>query len=210
MRTIHEVDHEDIEGIYDEKDAEHHSLPNPAEINVGENDRASTCRFLSIICLSFTILIGLAVGLGVGLTVRDNGETFENAGSVTGNSASDIKRRIKLERYLVKHGVTAEEYLNDASSPQSRALDFLAYEDQQKLAEPSGDLTSKRGYSFLTRYVMTVFFYAMDGDNWNFDLLFLSKHDTCLWYSVFPPPVGQLGVICNKDTNEITGFSFSK
>ena len=209
MQTIEE----DVEGLQDlqlEDVDVQHSLPKPEEVYNEPKKAASKWRLFSGICIVILLIITI-VGFSVGLSKEGNGSnTIENAGSATRYSASNKKRRIRLQRYLVNNGVNDEEEFLDPSSPQSLALDFLAFEDKLKPSAPSGDLTSKEGYSLLTRYVMTVFYYAMDGENWNFDLLFLSDHDTCLWYSVFEPPIGQLGVICNDKTNEITGFSFSK
>lgn len=184
-----------------------HSLPFPEEL---ETPRKSgfVCWFWIIL---FVVLAsGTAVGLVFGLRSGNNNESeIQNAGSAR-DSASDEKRRIRLQRYLVNNEVNTGEEFEDPVSPQSLALDFLAFQDEQRLSAPLGDLRSREGYSLLTRYIMTLFFYQMDGPNWNFDLMFLSDFDTCYWYSIFKPPIGQLGVICNENTNEITGFSFSE
>ena len=57
---------------------------------------------------------------------------------------------------------------------------------------------------------MMLFYYAMNGSQWSYDLLFLTEHDTCEWYELFPQPIEQVGVLCNPSTNVIEGFSFSK
>jgi hypothetical protein len=184
-----------------------HSLPYPEEMQT-QRKTGFVCWFWVILCLA--LVSGTAAGLVFGLQsgIDDNDE-IQNAGSAR-DSASDQKRRIRLKRYLVNNGVNADEEFNDPSSPQSLALDFLAFKDEQRPSAPLRDLRSKEGYGLITRYIMTLFFYQMDGPNWNFDLMFLSDFDTCYWYSIFKPPIGQLGVICNENTNEITGFSFSK
>jgi hypothetical protein len=65
-------------------------------------------------------------------------------------------------------------------------------------------------YEFVTRYVMAVLYYATNGKSWQYDMNFLSEKVTCDWYQVFPPPVGQLGVLCNRNTKKMVGFSFGE
>ncbi|CAJ1953670.1 unnamed protein product [Cylindrotheca closterium] len=182
-----------------------HSLPNPDEVD--RPDRSQR-KWLLWVALCLIVIAATAIGLELGLQRGDEDpRKIQNAGTAR-DTASDQKRRIRLQRYLVNNEVNTNEEFDDPESPQSLALDFLAMIDEQRLNAPSGDLRSRDGYRLLTRYVMTLFYYQMDGLNWNFDLLFLSDFDTCYWFSLFEPPVGQLGVICNENTNEITGFSF--
>lgn len=182
------------------------SLPNPDEI---ERPARSSRMWLLWVALCLIVIAATAIALQFVLQGSDKDpRKVENAGTAR-DTASDKKRRIRLQRYLVNNDVNTNDEFEDPESPQSLALDFLAFVDGQELNSPSGDLRSRDGYQLLTRYVMALFYYQMGGPNWNFDLLFLSDFDTCLWFSLFLPPVGQLGVICNENTNEITGFSFS-
>ncbi|KAL3942862.1 MAG: hypothetical protein SGBAC_003026 [Bacillariaceae sp.] len=182
-----------------------HSLPNPDEVDRPKNKNRMWLLWVALFLLA---VAATAIGVELGLQSGDDDtRKIQNAGTAR-DTASDEKRRIRLQRYLVNNDVNTNEEFEDPESPQSLALDFLANIDEQRLNAPSGDLRSRDGYSLLTRYVMSLFYYQMDGPNWNFDLLFLSDFDTCYWFSLFEPPVGQLGVICNENTNEITGFSF--
>eukprot|EP00980_Cylindrotheca_fusiformis_P028561 scaffold22611_cov153-Cylindrotheca_fusiformis.AAC.1 len=182
-----------------------HSLPLPDEM---ETPRSSK-RIYWVVAISVLVIIAvISIGLAFGLKDEKNQQNeIVNAGSAR-DVVSDKKRRIRLQQYLVKHEVNTDAEFEDRSSPHFRALDFLAFQDEQRLSAPSGDLRSREGYGLLTRYVMSLFFYQMGGPDWNFDLMFLSKFDTCYWFSVFKPPIGQVGIICNENTNEITGFSF--
>jgi hypothetical protein len=115
-----------------------------------------------------------------------------------------------MKSYIINNSVSSQSDFSSSTSPQSKALDFLANKDAMQLNAPSSGLDTDEGYTFITRYVMALFYYALGGDLWNYDLLFLSKHETCQWYDVFQPPVGQVGVLCNQNSNTIVGLSFSK
>jgi len=181
----------------------HHSLPNPEEFYVDRNSSKCISRlgFGFIILLFISAVLGLILGL-TGDSRKD--ETFSLAGSpIPGKD-----RKILYEKYLLKHGISLSTDFENPLSSQSKALDFLAHEDEMRLSVPKNGPDSRDGYKFLTRYIMALFYYAMDGENWNFDLLFLSKHDTCDWFEIFEPPIGQVGVLCNEYSNEIEGLSF--
>jgi len=49
----------------------------------------------------------------------------------------------------------------------------------------------------------------LTGEKWDYDMLFMSQHDTCDWYDLLPEPVGKVGVLCNK-AKKVYGLSFSK
>jgi hypothetical protein len=123
---------------------------------------------------------------------------------------SNSIRQQKLLQYIVDQGVSEREDLLNPESPQGHALEFLANQDGLALDPPTGGLDTDEGYRFVTRYTMALFYYATNGTRWNYDLLFLSDSDTCEWYEIFEPPIGQVGVLCNQETQEIVGMSFSK
>jgi hypothetical protein len=183
-----------------------HSMPSPEEIErPARNNKYNIWIILGLLAV---VVTGTTCGVVFGLKAEALSDV-ENAGSSL-ISSSGRKREIKLQRYFVKYNVSSYQAFEDEDSPQYKAIQFLAYDDRQELSAPTKDLRSKDAYSLLTRYVMSVLYYALDGPKWNFDLMFLSYHDTCYWFSIFQPPIGQLGVICNENTNEITGISFSK
>jgi hypothetical protein len=197
----------------DEEDAmeeNQHSLPSPEEIKASTPiNESSFCNPILYFTVIFLLLSAAVIGLSVGLTA-DNRKDNNSAGAGSGYSQNSEKKKEHMKVYIIDNLVSTEQDLNDSTSPQSRALNFLASGDKKGLNAPNGGLDSQEGYAFITRYAMTTLYYATQGASWNYDLLFLSEHDTCEWYEVFTPPIGQVGVLCNENTNEIVGISFSK
>lgn len=185
-----------------------HSLPDPEELKVdtpthapngGCSDFWAAFGFLLLLILMTITIVGLSVGL-----------TSDNRSSSKADSHSDGWRIEKFREYLVIHQVSNVVDFEDTKSPQWKALNFMAVADKRRVSLPSGNLQSKSGYNFITRYIMALFYYAMDGARWNYDLRFMSDKDVCDWYQIFAPPVGQLGVLCNQSTKQIVGYSFSE
>lgn len=192
-------------------DPNQHSLPDPEELKVtspsgGKSPFEGCGKLLAWMFLIFALIIALTVGLVVGLNNQQTTTNNELSNSFTPVARDDVQAAMKT--YVITNGVTSEIEFTSATSPQSRALDFLANKDPRQLQAPSSGLNTDEGYAFITRYVMALFYYALGGELWNYDLLFLSKHETCQWYDVFQPPVGQVGVLCNQNSNTIVGLSF--
>jgi hypothetical protein len=167
-------------------------------------------RWLFIIVL-LTVAIGAGSGLGVALSNLADVpvvDTFAPTFAPTSQNSENHKEAMK--QYIIDNLVSTEQDLGNSASPQSLALAFLASKDKKGLNAPIGGLDSKEGYAFITRYAMTTLYYATQGASWTDDLVFLSEDDTCDWYEVFAPPIGQVGVLCKENTNEIVGISFSK
>ena len=192
-------------------DPNQHSLPDPEELKVtsGRKNPFEGCgRMLAWMFLILALLIALTVGLVVGLNNQQETSSNQLSNSFTPVDRDDVRAAMKT--YVVTNGVSSEADFSSSTSPQSRALDFLANKDPLQLYAPRSGLDTDDGYTFITRYVMSLFYYATGGELWNYDLLFLSKHETCQWYDVFQPPVGQVGVLCYQNSNKIVGLSFSK
>jgi len=73
-----------------------------------------------------------------------------------------------------------------ALDPQTLALNWLTKEDA------GSNLTTSSTADLLQRYAMAVFYFAMDGDNWNQNTTFLSEASVCDWGSSYGD-----GVTCN-------------
>jgi hypothetical protein len=183
------------------------SLPDPEELKVHRTVNDGCLKMWAWIIFTIVAVLSLTVGLAVGLSNKKEplGATQSEFVPVTREEV-----RAAMQNYVIDNKVTSSSDLSSSTSPQSKALDFLANEDPMQLNAPLTDLTSDEGYTFITRYVMAVVFGALDGKNWEYDLLFKSKHDTCDWYDFLPAPVGKVGVLCSKDTKKVYGLSFSK
>jgi hypothetical protein len=89
----------------------------------------------------------------------------------------------------------------------------MANEDNQFPSFPTDDEdpTTVEGYALVSRYAMVVFYFVTGGKNWDNSMGFLNPDkQTCDWYHVFPPPKGEVGVLCNQTTKRIIGLSLSK
>jgi hypothetical protein len=115
-----------------------------------------------------------------------------------------------MRQYLIDQAISKEEDLDNVGSPQNKALKWLAEEDSYRQPFPEGDISTPRGYSFLTRYALATLFYATNGESWAFSVNFLGPFDCCFWYSAFQDPeLSQVvirGVVCDADTRTINGL----
>ena len=186
-----------------------HSLPSVEELKAEQSPTAGCGKMLAWMFLIFALLIAMTVGLAVGLTNKGTSKSSSQAES-GGYLAYRPEVMNSMKAYIISEGVSSESDFLSSTSPQSIALDFLANQDPLRLNTPLTGLDTDEGYSFITRYVMSLCHAALGGDRWNYDLLFNTKHETCEWYDVFEPPVGQVGVLCNHNTKKIVGLSFSK
>lgn len=143
----------------------------------------------------------------------------DDDGIIAASDGLIVEDRLRyLQDYMVQHGVsTLEQFRDEASStintPQSQAARWMAYEDNQfpTFPTPDKDPKTSEGYSLVSRYAMAVLYFATNGKNWENSLNFMDpdKH-TCDWFTVFPPPKGEVGVLCNQTTRRIIGLSLSK
>lgn len=187
-----------------------HSLPNPDELKaeqgyISSNNNICAKHLWITFIFLFSCILVLVLGLAFGLTQDARTErkqlTFHGGDS----------RLSHIQEFLTINGISNAEAFADPQSPQSKAADWLAHDDLLLLGIPKlAPNENEESYDFVTRYVMAVLYYATTGKSWKHDLKFLSEEKTCNWFQVFAPPVGQLGVLCNRNTRKIVGFSFSK
>jgi hypothetical protein len=186
-----------------------HSLPNPEELKVetGTGSTQSFCRrhpqviFILIFGIIFIVILGLSVGLTQDTRNERKEVTFHGGGL----------RLFHIQEFLTVNGISDSSTFESFQSPQYRAADWLAHYDKLVMGIPKlPPSENDESYEFVTRYVMAVLYYATNGKSWQYDMNFLSEKVTCDWYQVFPPPVGQLGVLCNRNTKKMVGFSFSE
>jgi hypothetical protein len=73
--------------------------------------------------------------------------------------------------------ITDGALLNDPSSPQGMAFDYLANQDPS-LSDPCASSTIEQ------RYGLTTFYYALGGDGWNNSQGWLGQDQECLWFGI--------------------------
>ena len=93
--------------------------------------------------------------------------------------------------------------LEEKDSPQKRAAQWIADEDEMKMPLPATS-NYEDAYKFVQRYALAVLYFAWQGDEkWIFDYQFLSSKDECDWNYKYQTADSddefQLGVKCNED-----------
>jgi hypothetical protein len=101
------------------------------------------------------------------------------------DAPSEPKEDASLEEvvdYLVKTGVTPSSAFENRFSPQAKAALWLAEIDEMMMEIPdSEDLAETEPYEFVERYVLAVFYYAMNGPEWKQSFGFMTGRDICQW-----------------------------
>ena len=118
-----------------------------------------------------------------------------------------IQRMDDMKAYLVAHRISSSVIFSHASnSAESRAVQWLAYEDKARMDIPPVDMSPTEAYPFIARYILAVLYFSTDGPNWRLKFDFLSERDTCEWSGDVYDENGEsvsLGVSCDEDGNII-------
>jgi Leucine-rich repeat (LRR) protein len=176
----------------------------------GKNKR--TIAFVAILVAVIALVVGFTVSavqnnrkssssnVSKSQDLNNNALNKDGAPNVTDDMENDdIERLDQIHIFILGSGISSESDLKDTSKPQYKAAQWIANEDESDIPETNDYATS---YSFVQRYVMAVFYYALNGPSWSNQLNFLSTAlNTCDWnlnIDVIDPPPG---------TNE-TNFDF--
>ncbi len=81
--------------------------------------------------------------------------------------------------YLNSHNISSYEELTTVGSPQHLAAQWLAESDPARLPVPDTE-----DYLYVTRYVMALNYFALDGEGWTMDVNFLTAEHVCDWNGV--------------------------
>lgn len=106
--------------------------------------------------------------------------------------------------------VSPNEVLQNDASPQHHAARWIADEDALKMDIPS-DPSYATSFDFVQRYILAVFYYALDGPNWTNQMSFLGAASVCDWNAAMVAPDNtpwRLGVFCN-DNGAVAQISIS-
>ena len=139
--------------------------------------------------------------------------TVDPPNNTDNSGALDTDRMDDVMMYLIEQGVSTENDLITSGSPQQRALEFIAIDDDISLDVPTGDIGSPEGYEFITRYILTVLYYSTAGARWTFELNFLQPKSVCQWYNnlnYVDNSTEFRGVFCDEETDEILALYLSK
>jgi hypothetical protein len=121
-------------------------------------------------------------------------------------------RSDQILNWLTSQGISSAEALQTDGSAQQLALQFMT-EDGLFLDAPTTDKSTPEGYNFMTRYVLSVLYYATKGDDWQFDLNFKKPTTHCAWYSVLQYvdlSTEFRGVACDQETGQVDSLFMSE
>jgi hypothetical protein len=102
------------------------------------------------------------------------------------------KDRLSQIKAIVQ-SISSSKDLSNSSSPQSRALQWIVYEDALNISESNPQWIRHR-------YVMAVFFYSTGGNSsWTYSLNFLAPTHECSWKD----PRVNSGVFCDASNRTV-------
>lgn len=183
---------------------EHHSLPSPEEVRnnaainnnnngllLPANNNRRLFLFISVSLVAIVAIVGFSAGIAV-QTNRNNASPKSVAATSSQQSSSSPRNETVGDEPipdLVDRLSQVQEYLSFVSSPgdlktqgtpQYRAANWIADTDLLQLPVP----TSQKyfdSFKFVQRYVISVFYYALGGDNWKYkkQTSFLSNLSEC-------------------------------
>mmetsp|Transcript_48209 Transcript_48209/g.72894 ORF Transcript_48209/g.72894 Transcript_48209/m.72894 type:complete len:410 (-) Transcript_48209:158-1387(-) len=114
------------------------------------------------------------------------------------NSHSRSESRCEEIRKVVS-SVSTSESLDDTSSSQNRALEWLCFHDES-------ELPSNEQQEITQRYILAVLYYSLGGSDWTVDCDFLSAAHVCDWFDIAKDDKNTvMGVTdCNEDLKVTT------
>ena len=100
---------------------------------------------------------------------------------------------------IFQHHVSTLPNLRQPKSPEYRAAQFIAGGDAYNAT--MGEFFSHESRKFIERYVLALFYYQTDGENWDDSHNFLAPIDHCQWHNKYVTPQGAFikGVQCSEE-----------
>jgi hypothetical protein len=178
------------------------SVPSPEEMRTAENQtrrsRGSCNKFLWLGLLLFAIALSLVI---VAIVNAGGGNDDE-----TPSGDEDVN---KVITFMVEEGISDLTALEQSGTPQNVAATWIAKQD---LAVPTDDTTAIERYKYITRYVLAVLYFSMDGGGWEDQIQFMTKKDVCDWNQRFSDGYFSYrkGVICDNISSRVNAIHLGK
>jgi len=196
-------------------ESEHDQLPDVEEYkaSMGSTSRSSSITSITISRTRLKITLAVALGIvvasiliAVGVVIgRDTAEPkpepyhilhdddFDYHGQNNGNGElSD--RFAAIADLAVEHGwADAASLHTTGTSPEHKACHWLAYTDEMQLPV---DATPE----FQNRFLLALFYYSLNGEQWDEQMNFLTAKSVCQWNEVYTTKVNlpvTVGVSCH-------------
>eukprot|EP00977_Amphora_coffeiformis_P017048 scaffold5478_cov161-Amphora_coffeaeformis.AAC.2 len=154
---------------------------------------------LPIVLIFLLVVIAAALVIILLDQFKDKKEDWSNGIS----PVEGIQRLDNIQAYLVTHEISSSAlFTQPADTPESKAVQWLAWADEARIDIPSVNTTTAEAYPFLARYIMAVLYYAMNGPKWRLRFDFLSSKNVCEWRGTVLTDSGdmvRLGVHCDAD-----------
>lgn len=184
----------------DNGEHEHDQLPNVEEYKTeqqhnGNNHRRMKLYMIGVVSLMCIIIISVILGITI---------HHSNQNDPSDDDAMTYPSRFEsVRQYIINENwISNVTVAYDTTSPQYQAMVWIA--DVDPLHVP----LEVENPEFRERYVMAVFYYALNGDAWYYPAAFLSAEPTCDWKYNFPNSITgndgvmvQVGVLCTTSAS---------
>jgi hypothetical protein len=142
-----------------------------------EQKRKARCAILFWVIVLFVIVL-LVLILIINLSISSSSASNHQGPSFDPFDAV-------VEYFSTKH-VSSYKDLTTEGTPQNKAALWLAVHEDETAANIPELRNAHEGYLYMTRYIMALNYYSMDGHNWVNQLNFLSSKPVCDWNGFKP------------------------
>jgi hypothetical protein len=180
-----------------------HSLPSVEEIRTesavkgnphsGHNKRK--VALIAICVTAFALIVGFTAAIVQNRASRNKSSSINKKLSswdstpdgvpvqAEDESLTNARAASRLQPVIDFLGVRISEksLFNDQQSPQYKAAKWIADQDFLEVPIPSDPQNYDEDYEFVQRYIMAVFYFALDGVNWRYKAYFMSSEEVCDW-----------------------------
>lgn len=173
----------------------HHSMPNLEEartegvISAGGaySKHGSFLKGKRGLALTGLIVGALIMIVGFSVAISNNNKVLsaaKNNGEPEDPSLSNTRNvsRLKDVQEYLSARVSTLSALQNHDAPQYKAALWIADQDARNVPLPSDPKNYDASYEFVQRYILAVFYFALDGANWIRKVDFLSEKSECDWH----------------------------
>lgn len=180
-----------------------HSMPSVEEVRTetvmanGNPHSGKNKRKMALIAICITALV-MVIGFSAAIAAknrvdRKNSQAWDPQGVAEPEDASlsNLRSESRLDDVIdfLSATISEKELFNDKKSPQYKAALWIADQDFMEAEIPEDPQNYDDDYEFVQRYIMAVFYFALDGVNWRYKAYFLSDYSVCEWNIDFYEPV---------------------